>query len=221
MKLSSLAVAASLVFASVAAQAVTISYSDTSTFPSVPFSETLTLPKFNSSFGTLIGAKLTLDFNVVASIDVINLGNSAASFTSATASFPVSVTSNGADATTFSATATASAAGGSVSANEILTVPGSASGSAVQAVLEGGLPSYIGGSSDTITFTLLANDGTYTGVGPTSLLFGGSGNVVGTLTVEYDYTAPTSPIPEPSTAVLMGLGMLAIGASLRKRRSEG
>jgi hypothetical protein len=224
MKLSSLAVAASLALASVAAQALTISYSDAFGSPPVPFSETLTLPKFNSSFGTLIGAKLTLAFDIVASVEVINLGNSPASFDSASAAFPVSATSNGIDATSVAATATANSLGGNVNPgvdNRFIQGGLTASGSAIQTVGPSGLPSYIGGSSDTITFALSALEGSYNGVGPTSLLFGGSGNAAGTLTVEYDYTASTSPIPEPSTAVLMGLGMLAIGASLRRRRSEG
>jgi hypothetical protein len=223
MKLSSLALAASLAFASVAAQAATRSYSNPFGSSPVPFSETLTLPKFNSSFGTLIGAKLTLAFDIVASVEVINLGDSAASFDSASAAFSISATSNGIDATSVAATATAnSSSGGNVNSGvgtKFIQGGLTASGSSIQTVGPSGLPSYIGGGSDSITFALSALEGTYNGVG-SNVGFGGSGSAAGTLSVTYDYT-PTSPIPEPSTAVLMGLGMLAIGASLRRRRSEG
>jgi hypothetical protein len=222
MKLSSLAICASLAFASVASQAMTVSYSDTFNSTAIPFSKTLSLSKFDGSLGTLTGVTLTLAFDVVAQVDVLNLGNENASFASASAAFPVTVTSSGADATSFAATATAISAGGNAGLGLAgqFSQPGlSASGSATRTVALSSLPSYVGGASDNVAFGVSAANGTYTGVGPTSLLFSGSGKAAGTLSVSYDYDA-TSPVPEPSTAVLMGLGMLAIGVSLRRRRRE-
>ena len=224
MKLSSLVVAASLAFASVAAQAGTVSYS--TAFGSSPFSETLTLPKFDSTFGTLIGSTLTLSFEVLAQVQVLNLGDSNASFDSASASFEIKAKSNGADATSFSITGTASTPGAIVPPgvdNRLIRDGLNGVGVGSQVVGPSGLPSYVGASGDTITFAVSALDGVYSGVGPVGKVgFGGSGSVTGgTLSVAYAYETPTSPIPEPSTAVLMGLGMLAIGASLRRRRNEG
>jgi hypothetical protein len=226
MKLSSIALVASLAYASAVAQAAIVSYSDS--FPAtdvvfkVPFGTTLSLPKFQSTFGTLNGATLTLSFDLLAQIEVINSDSAGSSFTSASAAFPITVKSNGVDATSFAAKAIYESLSGNVSpgVGSKFSQGGAAHGFSSQDVRLSGLPSYIGSGVDDITFELTASVGEYKGEGPTSLLFSGSGKEAnGTLSVSYDYT-PKSPIPEPSTAVLMGLGMLAIGVSLRRRRRE-
>ncbi len=217
-----IALVASMILGSPAAEAAFVQYNATIASQALPFATAFTVQKFDSSLGTLTGILLSLSTNITAQIDVWSNLTSSAAFSNASASLPVTVTALSPDATTVVSAATATLASGTALPsmpgsfiNSFAGLTGSASNSTSVAPLNWAY--YVGLGGGTASFNATAGNGTYSGTGPFGLFFSGSGVADGTFTVRYDYDA-LAAVPLPAAAWLLGAGLLSFGATMRRRR---
>lgn len=220
MNIKWLVLTGSLTLCASAANAAIV-YSTAVIAPSpTPFSTSFSVELFNSSLGTLNSVTLTLESNIVGRIEVFNNTNTAQGFTHAFAAIPLTVTSSLPDATSVTALATAVLASGTATpAHAISSFSGiAASASNLVSVLPASFASYMGVGGGSALFTVASPGGSYGGTSVPGLFFGGSAVADGKFTITYDYTA-TSPVPVPASALLLGSGLLSLGAAWRRRRS--
>ena len=215
MNLRSIVLTGSLVLCVGAANAAFIEYNTVLAPSSTPFS----VPLFNSSLGTLNNVSLSLVSRIVGRIDVFNNLGTPQAFTNAFVSIPVTVTANTPDATSVTAVAIAALASGTAAPgfpiSSFTGIVGTASNSVN--VLPLNFAPYIGLGGSSASFTANRTDGTFGGTSVPGLFFGGSAVADGLFTVRYSYDA-VSAVPVPASALLLGSGLLSLGAAWRRKR---
>jgi hypothetical protein len=186
--------------------------------------ESLSLPQFNPSLGTLTGVTVELCSRDTISSVVFNFTGQSAAYSAATATVPVTVKAALDDyVLTTSAQGTAGPFAGLLSAASVPRVAGSVNVAAQSAVINPGDLGFYQGKGDLpITLTVPNSVGSYSGNGGSSLFFGGNGYSYGTVEVDYSYISsmddpggdppgdpPGDPIPEPGT-LCAGLAVISI-----------
>ncbi len=201
-----------LAFVAGSASAAFVQYNTTISPQAGPFASNFTTQKFDTNLGTLTGVLLTLSSNISAQIDVWNTLPTAAAFSNAFATFPLTVTAQTPDATSLTATSTATLTSGtalpSLPSNFVNTFSGFTS-LALNAtnVAPANWAYYMGLGGGTLSFPVAAGYGSHGGTGPSGLFFGGSGAADASFTVRYDYLASAAGVPTavplPGSAALL------------------
>ena len=184
------------------------------------FANVLHFTKFDTSLGTLTGVTISMTATGYGTLTVQNTSGNSVSFYNAHADVPVLV--EGPDGLTISTTLQSGnfgTPGSRVDAPPNVTTSYNGSSgtlSALGSVLSGNLSLYSGLGGGLFDVTASPGDasssGTETGGGHGYLLFGASETVSGTVKVEFTYTA----VPDGGlTAMLLGMGMLALGTVRR------
>jgi hypothetical protein len=197
-------------------QAATISYSDPIPSSSSPTAGTFTLPEFNPAMGTLTGVEIDFDVHYQAIIQVYNVSGSPQSV-GAYSSTPLDMTTP------------------SGLQSDMFTAVYGTSLSPISETVGLGVNTYNGPITETtVPFTESApNLGLYVGLGTNNyslsyepstsggspsggvIFYGGGASSYGTATVNFTYT----PVPEPTSVVLFGLGTMGlIWAAIRRRQ---
>jgi len=209
----SLAIAGAVVLAGQAK--ADLSYTETADYAAIPPTQTISLPAFNGSLGLLTGVSFTLSSTDSIYAEIYNTAGINQPYTTATVSLPVTISGAPASLTT-TTTGTANYTAGTVTPGLNLLTTQTTTVSSTSSVLTTGLSAFENGG----TYSLSLNTGTasYSGTTPsgiTTLLFGGAGTSIGSVTVTYDYVNT----PEPSS-LLGGFGALSTMAMLvwRKRK---
>jgi len=196
------------------AQAGTITQTFSSPAQPVPWSTTYLANQFNPSLGTLTSVEIDVTSNIVASVLVFNDTSSTQSFTNATASIPITLT--GPASLSLSATGTTTGQTGTVGPGLKETLPGVPTTASTSTTLTspGDLAPYIGTGVSTLVFNYAAGDGTYSGTAASGVFFSGSATADASVEVIYNYT---TTIPEPSSVILAGIGIVGVAAFGRRR----
>jgi len=186
---------------------------------------TVTLPQFDeTTFGTLLGVKLTLD--ATASAGAITWDNESTQVTDVDLGIGGEVTATAPSALTLIATPLQMGSGVGIAADEAVEIPDPDFAGPDSFTVTGGT----GADDDSATLTNPALFGPYIGVGTFNvdissivktyvLTSGGTGDTQstagktsGVVTVQYEY------VPEPATLALLGLG--GLGVLIRRRSSK-
>jgi hypothetical protein len=187
----------------------------------VPTSDTFLFNQFNPSLGTLTDVEITVTSNIVADVLVLNSLTTAQGFTNAMASVPVSVTGPAG----LSASVTATTPGQSspplpmVAAGATDALLGSAVVATASTTLNSpptDLSAYVGTGLNDVAIFFAATGGTYTITAANGVFVSGSATADATVTLTYSYT---SAIPEPSSVILAGIGMVGVAVFSRRRRA--
>lgn len=202
-------------------QAASVSYTSSTYSGVTPYNTNLDVLKFDTSLGTLTGITITVSAEATASLDIFNNTNNAMSFTNASSSSDVTVSTTAGSAT--SVTVTAATTGVSDTAQPGMnSFPGPSSGvvnSAPAIISPADFSLYEGNGSNTIALNVDASAGHYSGTGASGLFFGGSTTVASNVTITYEYR-PVA-VPEPTTGAMFGIGVvLAVGLGWGRRRRE-
>jgi hypothetical protein len=184
-------------------------------------SATLSLNQFNPSWGTLTSVTVTLfSYDTISSV-VFSPSGQTASFTGASATFPVAVSLSDAlgdlNNLTLRNNGTAGPFSGSLPGPGMI-VAGSANLPEQSASITPTLAPYEGAGQFSFDVLVANSNGSYSGNGGSSLFFGGNAFSYGTVEVDYNYTP--NPVPESGT-LLSGLGLAGIcvvGLTRRFRR---
>ena len=220
MNLKAMVLSGALVLCTGAAPAAFVEYSTALAPNPTPFSTTFSVPLFDSHLGTLSSVTLSLVSNIVGRIDVFNNLSTTQSFTNAFATIPVTVTSHTPDATSVTAVAISLVPSGTATPGFPITSFTGIASTASNAVhvSPADFAAYVGLGSGSALFTAASNGGSYGGTSLPGLFFGGSAVADGNFTVRYDYDA-VSAVPVPAAALLLGSGVLSLGAAWRRKRA--
>ena len=202
--------------------AATISFGPVSTTPSFnpgdqsSYVQFLNLPLFNPALGTLTGVEITVDTQLNKSGNMVNNGSNAASLGYTYGPTSIGVTGLG---VVHSQVATAAFTVGQT----FLNVPGSGGVVNIAALQEfdlgnvfnPGIAGFTGVGTTPYQVDAVANLFTSCGSGNCATniatLMGAQ------ISVTYTYTVDETGVPEPSTNLLMGAGLLLVGLIARKR----
>ncbi len=182
-------------------------------------SQTVFFNGFDSSLGTLESVHLTLQVNS-ASLEsfasVLTGGTGSVSGAFSTGSLSVSGPLSLLASFSLSTDPITAAVSGFFTSLDTATLPAAVNVLA-SLLAPTDLSSYIGGT-DAVSLNLASQtQQSGTCVFPTSC--GTNGGASGFLSVYYDYSAPTTRVPEPAMLGLMGLGFAAMGAVRRRRQA--
>ncbi|HEU5118435.1 MAG TPA: choice-of-anchor E domain-containing protein [Isosphaeraceae bacterium] len=199
------------------ASADTVTYSDTfgsSGSPlAIPINTTATLTKFDTSLGTLTGVQLKLVTNATVTATVYNFGSSPANFSNVIGK--TTVTATGPNGTTTTNTIMVGPYSGIAAPFPPGVVAGTDSGTDSQTttVLPVNWGAYQGSGGGTFN-VLLGGTTSASGTADQPAAYGATGTAYGTVSVTYTFT----PVPEPSSLALIGLGLAGGTVSLYRRK---
>ena len=175
------------------------------------------LNKFDPSLGTLTGVELDQVASILPEVQIINYSGAARSFSASTSS---SLTYSGPDGTNLSTPWSYSTSG---TAPNFATTNYSPSNptidSAAVNVSPANFAAYEGIGTTNFSITLgptYTSSGTTPGWGGGNVFVGGDQISGGTYSVVYTYT----PVPEPSTLVLLGIGAVSLLTYAWRRRTK-
>jgi hypothetical protein len=184
----------------------------------IQFTDTFTLPAFDTALGTLTGIQIKLTTNSFASVKVVNSGDSARNYSNAIATVPLQTMGPG--GTTVTVNTSAGPFAGTAAANHVTTIAGLTNTNSnsvfvpfADFALYKNPPSGL-----LLSFHTLGLSGTYSGIDVESsgdLSFGGSAKLGGTTTLIYTYDAVTTP--EPTMFGALAIGMAGLGFVARRR----
>lgn len=218
-KINILALVTALCSSSAFASTETFSY----TTPNLSgnFNDAFTLSSFNTALGTLNSVEIALNLSGYEAVQIFSTIGTPQTFSNATASGTVTVT--GPDGTKNSQTLNS---GPAISGTALgLTPPafynitsfaGTEYTNSISTASATNLSTYENAGS--LSFTFAAGNGTYgftPGNNNGTEFVGGSPNVNGTISVDYNYTPAVVPLP-PAIA-MFAAGLLGLGASLRRK----
>jgi PEP-CTERM motif-containing protein len=188
----------------------TESYSYTAPPTQFPFTNTFTLPAFNTNLGTLQVVDLSVQADTTADVTVYNALPNSQAFTDAKASIATTVTDP--DGNILSVTDLAEAPN-AVAAPGLNNYPGIVgTGTDSVQISPSDFNAWENNQGQTVILDLSADDGTFSGNAAPGVFFGGVAVVDVSTTVTYTYApGQISAVPEPSTWALLlgGLGLLA------------
>lgn len=206
----------------VAAQAATVSYTDTTTLSPTSWSKSLTLQQFDSALGTLTGVSFAYSGLISSIFKLENLDAQAANVTAQVAgniafSGPINKTLNASG----SANKSLGAFDGNIDFGGISgAIVGPVTGAANDVYnLLGSFASYIGLGTYSIGVNAAGNS---SASGSSSLLAQINTEAGASVTVTYTYDAkapPTNPVPEPATLALAGFALAGAGLARRRRKN--
>jgi len=221
--LTALAIA-TLIGGSSGTQAASVTYTS-STFTGVtPYTQSLSVTKFDTSLGTLTGISITVSAQAEASIGVINTTQSDLAFTDASSTSDVTVSTTVGSTASTNVSASTGLIAGIALANSTTNVSGPqgalvTSGAATIAPADFG--NYEGVGVGTVDLQVDAGTGHYSGTGVSGLFFGGSTTVASYVTITYEYTPAAAAVPEPTSSAMFGIGIvLAVGLGWGRKRRE-
>jgi hypothetical protein len=188
-------------------------FSHTTPTATVPFTDSFTLPKFDTSLGTLTGITITLSTSVTAEVDIFNATGSPAAFTNATATIPVTLTS---PTETVSTTTTATTPTG-IAAPGFSAFPGLTSNtSSTVTVALANFGQYEGVGGGSASYSAAFSGGSYSGSSIPGVFFGGTATAGGITSITYTYSP--AAIPEPASMAMVVIGLGGVFAARRYRR---
>jgi hypothetical protein len=215
-----LAGAAAGLLALAAARADTIeTFTNTIAPTSVPFSDTFSLPGFDSALGTLDAITITLDASGSADVVVDNTTSSSQSFSDANATIPVSLTGPGGLTTTVSLSA--GPFSGTVPPTTTVTLPGSPGSVTGTITVPSADFSLFEGMGLIVGMDVNAGSGTFSGTSSPGVFFGGSSTLGALTSISYSFSPASTTIPEPATVALFGGALLVMGSLLKKTLRAG
>jgi hypothetical protein len=204
------------------AQAASITQNFMAPSQSVPFTYIADASQFNPVLGTLTSVVITATTDINGVVQVINISNSVQTFSNATSAVPVTL--SGPNSLGLMVTATTTGQSGSIGAAPSggftkISLPGESITASVSTTLTSpvDLAPYIGNGVSDLPFVFTAGAGIFSGSSSAngSVFFGGSADADAKISIVYNYTA--SPVPEPSSIVLAGIGMVGLGVFGRRR----
>ncbi len=193
---------------------LTETFTHTTSQSAVPFTDSFTLPAFDTSLGTLKSVELTLTNNSVADVRIFNFSSSTLPFSDASETVGLTISGGG-----LSSTVTVKAGPFSgVATPGLNSFSGLTNSDSKSVTITSGLAGFENPPNGVnLSFSAVSTVGNYTGTGDSNLFFSGSAVEGGVTTLVYSYDTTSAATPEPAMFGVLAAGLIGLGFSARKR----